>query len=185
MPALRDWLGAFGVDLEETRVDHYLDLPGVTGFGVKLRQGLLEIKARQGEPRPVTIGAIGGRIERWIKVSNPEPAAEWSDARWIPVEKRRRLHRLSGQVSGPAAVQQGPGHAGCTLELTELLIDGRDSWTLGFEAYGSPGDLEQALLSVARRVLTDLPAGVPLAVGRSHGYPGWLASVRAGQVPCP
>lgn len=154
-------------EVAERRVDLYLRLPGVESLGVKLREGLLQLKRRREalfETEVVT--ALAGKLELWTKWSSPASGDELGASKdvenWLPVGKTRAMHRFSEE----------PG-AGCDCELTELDVRERRFWTLGFEAYGAADRQLPALLQATAEIFRD---GIPGSIERSRsmGYPEWL-----------
>jgi hypothetical protein len=185
-PSILGWFGA-DVPVEPPRIDRYLDLAGSEGVGVKLREGLLEIKARRKEPRELLLAeGYAGRLECWAKVGNPAPTDAWLDARWVDVRKERRLRRLTLEgAERPPSSAAGSAGEGCHFELTELTFGGRSAWTLGLEAYGTESRLEDAVVHIARDLLAEAPADLELRSDSSCGYPAWLARSSTREAPCP
>jgi len=61
------------------------------------------------------------------------------------------------------------------VELTEVRADGRDWWTLGFEATGPAGGLRTELEAAAALVFAQaLPSSVELGIDDSQSYAQWL-----------
>lgn len=187
-PDALGWFRVPAATREPRRVDAYLTLPGVAGVGVKVREGMLEIKARRGPAREVTLASgLAGLLEHWVKVSNAEPADRWPDASWITVSKVRLVRRLS--LTGEPVPARPDGEngrpAGCDVELTEVRIGDGRWWTIGLEAFGSPDELEIPLLEIAGRLLERAPASLSLTTATSGGYPEWLARVTESEAACP
>jgi hypothetical protein len=166
------------------RVDHYLRLPGEDSWGIKLREGRLEVKERQGSGKVATLHQlVAGRLEHWRKYglavapggSDLTGRLAGSDS-WVAVEKARLLRRYrvtSGGAVVPASSIEYPDRA-CDWELTQVCMEGKIWWTVGFEASGREPDLEQTLQRVVAQVLAEQ---VPptLKTQNSFGYPQWLA----------
>ena len=88
---LHAWFDALGEqEIQPPRTDLYL--AGLdASVGIKLRQGLLEIKPRQADlgERMFLPGVIG-RAATWAKWSFPPGEGEWpgvDSAHWLPVKK--------------------------------------------------------------------------------------------------
>ncbi|MGB3544970.1 hypothetical protein [Rubrivirga sp.] len=174
-PAVRDWFDALGPGSSpgqapeaETRTDLYL-APTSDALGVKLRDGRVEAKRRTG-----TLGLLdleGGpvEVEAWAKWSFETPtalesrqASEANEAGWIPVEKTRRQRHADG----------------CALELSRIVLEGEDWWSVCLEATGADdAERRSALEAGARRWLAieDAPS---LASSDAAGYPAWLRARR-------
>ncbi|HUK72615.1 MAG TPA: hypothetical protein VLW50_28270 [Streptosporangiaceae bacterium] len=173
--AVTRWFARFPTGVE-SRVDTYLVDPQLAGLSVKLRHGAaLEVKVYQGSPGTLEVaGRVRGRLEWWDKWSFPcgQPADDAPG--WCPV--RKLIHRFPA-----ASGQAGARHAGlgeearCDVELTEVHADGRDWWTLGFEATGPAGGLRTELEAAAALVFAQaLPSGVELGIDDSQSYAQWL-----------
>ncbi len=180
--ATAGWLGRWGPETE-SRKDGYLIYPDMDGLSVKIRAGqTLEVKAYHGSPGILDFpGRARGHLQRWQKWSFPfHPFGrdtEHADD-WRQVRKQRLTSRFSlagGQIR-PAAGGGGPGGgAQCAVELTEIRMDCRDWWSLGFEATG-PGDLlRTGLESTAALVFSQVfTGGVELRLDDSTSYAEWL-----------
>jgi len=147
--------------------------------GVKVREAALEPKLLLQDDGPRTVGLASGRLQHWAKWSLAFPAGDSPSADllsatdWIPVEKRRCLRFFRCKNGRMAEVDSADG-AHCQLEWTEATIADTKCWTIGLES-SAGGDLKQVLLSVAERVLRDVPSEAPLGVEHSYSYPAWLA----------
>jgi hypothetical protein len=182
--------GAYPPLRQAPRIDRYLRLAKGKRLGIKLREGLLEVKQRtrtygRVEFHPHAVG----RVEAWRKWSFPlAGGGQTLDSlgiqtpAWIAVSKQRDLRiyrvgpgdRVSALPSGNWSMQ------GCALELCAVQAGGSLWWTLGFEAFGPKATLESNLRLVAVHVLGG--RWVPkLAEDDSFGYPAWLAMLAARQ----
>jgi hypothetical protein len=165
------WLGPFSEPIEE-RDDRYLATSSEE-LGVKIRGGRqLDLKMFRGSPGELTISeAIRGRLESWERWSFPLTST------WVPPEDavvwltvRKRRSRRSFRVS-PDLVEERPlrevEFPGCTLELTEVEVEGATWWTLGLEARGDLDSVEPALPPARSRRLDLLRD-----VARQGSHPG-------------
>jgi hypothetical protein len=199
-PEIRHWFRGRDGELraEPGRVDYYLDLPGIDALGIKIREGRIEIKQRTGQQSVVQFQShIAGLVEHWLKWSlrlasgQADLANLIPPSTWLAVHKEREL--ISYQVvddGGIVAVsgEDRPGQ-GCAVELASIRFEGRQWWSLGFEAFGDQAILGENLLRVAAHVLA--PGQVPtLSANDSCGYPQWLDRLaeqvghRPGQQRC-
>jgi hypothetical protein len=185
---VRSWFTAGAPPpLRQTRrVDHYLRLAKGKGLGIKLREGLLEVKQRTRKLGLVRFpSGAAGRVEAWRKWSFPLAAGgQILDAQdvqppaWIAVSKQRDL-RVYSFGPGNRAVASPPGAwpgQGCALELCQVRVKAGEWWTLGFESFGPEARLEDNLRLVAAHVLGSGTAQW-LAADSSYGYPAWLAGL--------
>jgi hypothetical protein len=177
-----DSLGGY-LSPPEEREDVYLLVPNCDYLGVKLRGKTLEVKWRQGELGAMQFGnRWEGKAEKWLKwvcadTMAPVPADILATGQWVGV-KKKRSQRLY-QVSAPGALMSVPVEApipqGCSVEVTQLNINGSASWSLGFEAFGSESCLTENLQTVASWASKSYQ-GQKLKIEDSDGYPSWLAS---------
>ena len=149
----------------EEREDLYLYIPEGEYLGIKLRQGRLEVKWRQAELGIVPFGRqVEGKLEKWGKWLCEDSTAESFQLEavvghktWVNV-KKVRSQRL---------------YDGCTLELTQLRIEGKDWWSLAFETSGTDANVMDKLQSIASKVFKSYTES-PLQVQDSYAYPRWL-----------
>jgi hypothetical protein len=166
----------------EEREDTYLLVPGCDYLGVKLRGKTLEVKWRQGELGAMQFGnRWEGNAEKWLKwvcadTIAPIPADILATGKWVGVKKKRaqRLYQVSTPGSLMSVPVEAPIPQGCSVELTQLNINGSAWWTLGFEAFGSESCLTESLQTVASWTSKSYQAQ-KLKAEDSSGYPIWLA----------
>jgi hypothetical protein len=167
------------------RQDHYLRLPGNGALGIKLREGGMEIKRREGASQAVTFGPrVAGLAERWRKwrfdLAGGQEAAGFliPPGAWVTVEKRRYLQRYRLEDgNGLESIDLGQGaEQGCEFEVSSLQAGSRTWWSVCFEAFGRESSLETNLMASAGHVLGD-DWPLPLGLDRSYGYPTWLEEV--------
>jgi hypothetical protein len=179
------------VKKERLRTDHYLCLPCSDATGVKQRQGKFEIKSLVAGPRPWAAHGLTGRVDQWVKWSldgkdedfRKTLAGKLNDSgEWAAVGKTRYLQKYScasGEVK--LVSPEDRPQSGCNVELTLIDVDTSGSqWvTLGFEAFGAPGDTFKLLHNTLDDFFSRCgPPPVPLSGHDSLSYPTWLALLR-------
>lgn len=169
----------------EEREDVYLYVAECDYLGIKLRQGRLEIKWRQAKLDVVSFGDSGdsveGKAEKWGKWLCEDPTSEIFQPTnvvgksWVSVRKvrsQRQYQVLAGKsviaVADAESIDQG-----CSVELTELYINGNAWWSLAFEAFGEDDCLKDNLQAVAKWVFKSY-SGPKLRAENSYAYPSWL-----------
>jgi hypothetical protein len=164
------------------RTDYYVRSEDGESLGIKLREGRLEVKQRLRELGGFRFhDRVAGRVEHWYKRSfaftpgvSPLPGSSW-----IGVRKERSLYRYQ-LTAGRQLVAVSTAdyvRAGCDLELTSVSVAGQAWWSLGLEAHGDEGTLQDMLFLVAPQVFA---GGEPpaLQASDSYGYPRWLELVQ-------
>jgi hypothetical protein len=184
-PEVLAWFGRLGPLPEEqpARVDHYLRLPDNDALGVKLREGRLEIKQREDEPRRTDFHPrVSGTVEQWRKWSFPlaesDPGLAGPDTAWIAVEKNRQLrrYRVSGDRPVEAVFKEAEPAQGCELELSRLQAAGQLWWSVCFEAFGDEANFKDYLRLTVQYVVR-LAKPPMLEIGASYSYPAWLRNI--------
>jgi hypothetical protein len=168
------------------RVDRYLLMPGCESVGIKLREGLFEVKARCGPSEACAYpNGVRGRRDAWTKwsrtVADQRLLLPGAGERWVAVAKRRALRgfSLDGAGDDPREID-APGarpSRGCGVEITRVeLIDAESSrwWTLGLEAFDEHGDARECLERVATFLFGNTPPPFGLQIEASAAYPEWL-----------
>jgi len=180
--AVRDWFAAAPEPVvPPSRVDHYLHLPDDDSLGVKLREGRIEVKQRQGEKKTAAFHArVTGATAGWHKWSFPlvegMPAlaeiAETPTA-WLAVHKSRRLRSYAMNADGDIHLvsPQDPPPQGCDWELAAVRLGEQLWWSVCFEAYGP--NPEVILHRITAHLLATYPPP-PLTLDQSWSYPAWL-----------
>lgn len=182
--------GAY-VKVEGLRTDHYLCLPCSDTTGVKQRQGKFEIKSLVAGPRPWAGHGLTGRIDQWVKWSFEDKDKDFRAAladklnmsgKWTAVAKTRYLQKYSCDGGSLALVSPDERPmSGCNVELTSVEVGASVSdWiTLGFEAFGDPGDTFKLLKDTLQDFFSRCgPPPVQLNGHDSLSYPTWLAMLR-------
>lgn len=177
----QDCLGGERSPAEE-RSDVYLYSPGCDYLGIKLRQGRLEIKWRKAELGVVHFGdRVEGKAEKWVKWICEDPTDEMFKPAavvgksWVSVKKVRsqRQYQVLPDESITAVPVTESIDQGCTVELTQLGINGNAWWSLAFEAFGEDDCLMDNLQAVAKWVFKTYRESELQAEG-SFAYPTWL-----------
>lgn len=180
---------------EPARIDTYLVMPGSEVVGVKLRQGMFEIKA-QCSPASATrfTDSCAGLADTWCKLSMAaqelDAGSIWPEDRNLArhVMKRRHLRRYLASDAIVSEPILAAASSGCNFEVTEVgLVDGNEAdratpvgepfHSLSFEAFGATTGIEAVRDRCVPAVLALLgPAalGLDLSEASSHSYPAWL-----------
>ena len=157
---VRAWFDALGPPPEtEARTDRYL-APSSRRLGVKVREGRVEAKRRDGPAGHLRVGRAASDVTLWSKWSFELAADAEPVGPWVEVAKRRRQREAAGGA--------------CALELAEVTVEGEAWWSVCLEATG-PTDAARrtALVEAAGPWLgrDDAPA---LPDEAALGYPAWL-----------
>ncbi len=161
------------------RTDYYLQLADSDSLGIKLRQGRIEVKQREGAGETIELsGQAVGQVESWRKWSFGLADAENVTEQWVGVWKARRWCLFEVEENGriipapPATILE----KGCACELTDVrLADSSEQWwSLGFEAFGGTAvERRESLLRAAKQFLGQEDAPL-LPIEQSYSYPKWL-----------
>jgi hypothetical protein len=176
------WFGRFSVRIER-RDDIYLVRPQLRDLSLKIRGGAsLEVKVRQRDAGTLHLpGRAMGDMAHWQKWSFPLASQSHivpASAEWTRVGKTRRISTAA--VSAVPPLESPRDDDACTVELTEIALDGRAWWTLGFEANGPLDGLEERIEATAGLVFSEpLPGGLELRPADSLSYSEWLAGMAA------
>jgi hypothetical protein len=184
LPEIEGWFGQSCSP--QKREDWYLYAPGCDYLGIKLRQERLEVKWRKAELGVLRFGElVEGKAEKWGKWmcsdstgESFQPATVSTNSIWVNIQKVRRLQ--SYQILPDSSIQ--PVNAndstdnGCSVEITQLLIQQQSWWTLAFEAVGEDTHLLENLRLTASYLLSNY-RGTKLIAANSYGYPHWLEVV--------
>lgn len=168
----------------EEREDVYLVIPGCDYLGLKIRNKCLEVKWRQAQLEAVRFGnRWEGKPEKWLKwlcadSLTPVPAELLATGQWVGVKKKRsqRLYQVVQGALTPVPVE-APIPQGCSVEVTQLSINGKAWWSLGFEAFGPDRSLIDNLQVVVNWASQSCQ-GTQLKVEDSYAYPSVLGSKR-------
>jgi hypothetical protein len=189
--ALRRWFQTPGPESfarEAQRTDVHLVIPGAPDFGIRWRDGTLQVEGRLGGDRTETFcRRFDGRLERWVTWSYDDLAAFYQSVFaapprgvvTLPVRKSRMLRavRLDPRTDMAETVRPGTRvDRGLTVELIDLEVNGVSFSSLGFRAF--PGD-DRMQASFGREVSACLETlqHVRLTKSNSQSLAAWLATI--------
>ncbi len=187
---INNWLlGALGpAETQPSRIDYYLLQPGRDDLSVKLREGRIEIKQRWRRLGSVQFHErVSGMVAGWRKWGFDVAADDKNladilqpQSAWLAIQKTRRLRTLSLSAGDVVRIIP-PGEIvddGCEIEVTSIVVSGKEWWTLGVEVFGRESSLELTLQAVMSYTLS---ASNPpmLALPFSWSYPAWLQQINA------
>jgi hypothetical protein len=168
--------------LPENREDVYLYTPGCDYLGIKLRQGGLEIKWRDRDINKIEFNyLVKGNVEKWKKWRCSDSSEESFSLQqigdnpvWVKVGKFRysQLYQVVDKTPQPVSNHAGVDN-GCSLELTNVEINGNKWWSIALEAFGENCDLQNNLHVTAELIFSDYDS-FPLQAKNSYGYPNLL-----------
>lgn len=159
-----NWFSGKGCVFErvEARTDHYLLDMADHSIGIKLREGMIEIKSRLQEGEVFRLGnTVEGRLEDWIKwsfdlavdhnlVDSIVKLSRYTE-NWLPIEKQRMGLKIVKK--GEALEFHDIGtylDQGCQIEYTRVILSGEVWYTFAVEWFGDayfrlPPDLLDAI----------------------------------------
>lgn len=168
--------------IQPPRTDRYVR-PTDAAMNVKLREGRVEVKRRDGSGRlerwtPQIAGQIG-RWRKWGFAAQADALDDLGGQRyWIAVTKARRMRSYWVDADGRTEpVRWGDLPArGCDIELSRVTVRDTVWWSLCLEAFGDEESLAERLRRTAQHVFTQ---GSPpeLSAEHSYGYPAWLMNI--------
>ncbi len=168
------------------RTDLYFLVKDKPDFGLKLREGKLQLKWRTFmEPFSTSDRQAQGVESTWHKdeweFSSAENVragfTEPSDLKGPRIEvwkdRKQRKYSVSETCELVAVpINDRPARV-AVIELTTLDTEYGPAWTLGFDAIGTPEAVEEILQCAADKLLADYP-GPALTEESWAGYPKWL-----------
>lgn len=170
----------------EQREDLYLYSPECDYLGIKLRQGRLEVKWRQASLGMMSFGQlVSGNAEKWGKWlcedsqgESFQAATVLSNSCWVNVQKVRysQLFQVFADFSVQAVATNERIDNGCSVEITNLLVQENACWSLAFEAFGEDRRIKENLQATASWVF-DTYQNSQLAIANSYAYPHWLGLI--------
>ena len=163
------------------RTDYYLNPISDDSLGIKLREGRVEVKQRLNHIGNIAPGEnVAGIAEKWQKWSFELKEADhiFSDSfiqnKWLPVNKTRILVNYGITEDNIVAKKEKVSYKnGCLTELTSVLINKKEWWTLGLEAYGEENRLLDNLVLISHLILND-KVNIRFSSKDSLSYPSWL-----------
>ena len=167
---------------QSPRVDYYLQKASAGNVGIKLREGMVEIKERCHQSGQIQFHPhVHGVVESWRKWSFPYPenlAIGQSDAfhqSWISVKKERWLCIF--QINGGEIEAVPPSSreltGGCGIELTQVEAKGELWSSVELEAFGPAEQNYDRLIATAEHIFS---IGEPplFKAQNSYAYTKWL-----------
>lgn len=163
----------------ESRVDHYLILPGNETLNIKLREGNIEIKQRISQPAEVELNpALKGYLENWEKWSFHIESGNTlldvipknSENRWVEISKTRLglkyvLNDGSNYILIPIS-ENVP--SGCQIEYSRVVLNQETWYSFNLEWFGNEST-EPVL-----RLMHDLMRNSRFVSEDSMSYAGFL-----------
>jgi hypothetical protein len=163
---------------QETREDIYLLFPGSSCVGVKIREENFEIKPLLSDLGEYTLNEDAtGKIEVWEKWKTMGDSGTHfieiakGSADWLKVKKEKMLRKFTffnsiSEINPDLEIEDG-----CSLELTRILINDINFWTLGFEAYEKKGSGVEIVKGVAKKIMNEeIPLQFELENGVQSNY---------------
>ncbi|MDT7827595.1 hypothetical protein RQM65_02810 [Pricia sp. S334] len=185
--AIRSWFESQGMDLFHQREDLYLQLDS-ENVGVKLREGLVEIKHRVGNrARGQLICDKSGYFEKYIKWSlnadehDPTVAEilQGDMERWVSVNKARWAVLI---VENNGELEQRPltyeADCGYQIEYTKVHVYDCEWYTFGVEWFGN------RLLEPDTAMMSDIIEDTTLNMKDSLGYAEFLKRLNPERKGC-
>ncbi|RUR77096.1 hypothetical protein ACF3DV_08205 [Chlorogloeopsis fritschii PCC 9212] len=170
----------------ETREDIYLYSPESEFLGIKLRQERLEVKWRKAELGVLNFGdSVEGKAEKWgkwlccdSKQESFELEQVVNNPVWVSVQKVRysQIYQVLPELLLQPVSDNENIDNGCRVELTHLVIQESNWWSIGFEAFGEDSRLMNNLQITANRAFNN-ESGSKFLADDSYAYPSWLAQV--------
>lgn len=167
------------------REDLYLIFPGSTATGVKFRDDKFEIKSLVKVCGPYLDETIVGNIEIWEKWSCSleelkafKMLAQRSGF-WQAVKKERIVKNLA-LSNGSLIEGVDDTEEGCNLELTQLVVNNKNYWTLGYEAFSFKKEEEDLLIDILKKAMhkkswfSDEISNLNLNLKNSYSYPDFF-----------
>jgi hypothetical protein len=170
----------------EEREDVYLYSPECNYLGIKLRQRRLEVKWRQAELGAMYCSELAtGKAEKWgkwlcedSKGESFQPTTVLGKPSWVSVQKVRysQLFQVFANFSVQAVATNERINNGCSVEITNLVVQENDWWSLAFEAFGEDSRIKENLQATASWVF-DTYQNSQLVIADSYAYPHWLGLI--------
>ena len=172
------------LDIPENRTDHYLLVQGCDIISIKIRNSRLEIKRRRGcQPYYLSKLNISGNIEWWERW-------EWNDKTtyieiqqlinkddknpWIKVDKKRWQRKFNVRDNDLILLPSQEMHYDSAMEITELKLDGKSYWTIGFDSFTRE---DHSFFDRLIETCPILQFKADFKKEWSFGYPHWISQV--------
>lgn len=184
-PSISRWFAGHDLNFRdsEARTDHYLPQPDKMDTGIKLREGLVEVKQRQGKPQQTSICPNArGYFEEYIKwsfkLAEEDPLSEAIIGEkkygWTEVKKTRLGLKLTlqGEKSELVSIsEQIP--FGCQIEYTRVQAMGKTWFSFGLEWFGEKS------IDVSPDLILEILKDSKLHLNDSMGYAEFLTRITA------
>ncbi len=129
--------------------------------------------------------SVTGKAEKWgkwlcedAKGESFQPAMVLGNPSWVSVQKVRysQLFQVFADFSIQAVATNERIDNGCSVEITNLVVQENAWWSLAFEAFGEDSRIEENLQATASWVF-DTYQNSQLAIADSYAYPHWLGLI--------
>lgn len=147
--AIIEWFSIHGITSSNIlpRTDFYLPFPGKEDISIKLREGNIEIKRRQGPAELFQLSEnAAGYLENWVKWSFNIDKSDLSEHEiiegkrqdWLPIYKERLGMKIELKDDGEWLIHglEKKLASGCQLEYTSLTIGSMRWYTFAVEWFG-------------------------------------------------
>lgn len=182
--SITKWFEGHGQSFQDSvaRTDHYLP-QHKKDTGIKLREGMVEIKQRQGKPQQAAICPnANGYFEEYVKwsfkIAESDPLSEAIISEnkygWTKVRKTRLGLKLTMKEQKPELVditEQVP--YGCQLEYTRVQVLGKTWYSFGLEWFG------EKFIKVNPDLISEILGNHKLLLKDSMGYAQFLDNLRS------
>lgn len=162
----------------EDRCDTYrMDTRDDTGVKHRFRE-TLELKVRQSVDAPLALEpGLAGPLEAWRRWSPADHLVD-ADRRTPVTDVCKRVIKRRFSVFGDEIVTGPPIDAGCDVEVAAITVGDVQAWTFAFAAYGPTATRRDSVLACWQALVNAGPPPEVLgySLGRSCGYPEWLAT---------
>jgi len=181
-----EWFKTYNQEFDgkKTRTDFYLSQNLSESISIKLREGDLEIKKRNGKGKLTTLSKnCVGYVELWEKWDfNSRKNEDYKnitsnkDGQWIPIEKERLSVKFKNDAGKWKEVDSDKTiSSGCQVEYTKVNCRGQVWYSFLLEWFG------QEFLQLPDGYIEQLTGNSIFDPGNSYGYPAFL--IRFDQLP--
>jgi len=172
------------LDISENRTDYYLLVHGCDNIGIKIRNSRLEIKRRRDvQPYGISKLNISGNIERWerwgwndkIVYNEIEQLIDKDDKNtWMEVDKKRWQKKFNVRDNDLITVHSQELYSDFAMEITELKLNGKSWWTVGFDSFT---EQDRSFFDRLIETCPILQFKIDFKKEWSFGYPRWISQV--------